>query len=282
MATTTRKPRNGYPLSNRELRKLMGINSTLYDFLRFYATRSVIHQFDDFTGDTINLDLYAVANGGGASAASFAISLAEDGMIRATTGTANDATASASLIGPLNWYGDRNCGIEIRAKASAVASVKLEFGFIDGVPSSNAPGVTDEDTPTAAFADGAVISLDSSETSTVLQFTTKGSTASQDIQATVLSSTNRVPNFTSGTTPVLAEWFTVRVEIIGNMAYAWANGKLFASHDTQAAGAVEGGVALAPWIYVGANSATSRTLDVDYIRVWKDRNASTSQDGESV
>lgn len=276
MATTNRRPSVGYPLSNRSLRKLMGVNSNLYDFLRFYAHRDVVQHFDDFDGDTINLDYYAVANGGGAGVASFAISVAEDGMIRATTGTANDATASASLVGPLIYYGDRNCGIEIRAKASAVASVRMEFGFIDAVPGSNAPGVTDEDTPTAAFSDGAVISLDASETDKTLGFVTKGSTASQNITRTAATG---IPNFTSGTTPVLAEWFTVRVEVVGDNAFAWANGVLFASHNTQAAGHVEGGVALAPWVYIGATSATSRTLDIDYIHVWKDRNASSSQDG---
>jgi hypothetical protein len=260
----------GYPLSRNELRKVAGLGrGPLRDFMEFYASRDNSVFFDDFLGDTINLDMYAVANGGGASVASFATNVQRGGVIRATTGTANDDTASASLIMPLNWYGDNNCGMEARWKLeTSVAAYKVEIGFIDAVPASNAGGVTDEDTPTAAFADGAMMSVDTSETFTTPGFYTKGSTASQNIARTSMAG---IPGLTNGVTPLISTYVTTRVQIQGNNAFCWMNGRLVASHNTQAAGHVEGGVALAPWVYVSAKSATSKSLDLDYLLVWQDR-----------
>lgn len=244
-------------------------HDALYQYLQRFATQERIYFFDDFLGDAINLDNYAVANGGGAAVASFAINVQRGGVIRATTGTANDDTASASLIMPLNWYGDANAGMEVRFKLeTSVVAYKVEVGFIDAVPASNAGGVTDEDTPTAAFADGAIMSIDTSETFTTPGFYTDGSTADQGIKRTSLAA---IPGLTNGVTPIISTYMTVRVQLVGNKAYCFFNGKLVASHDDDAEGNLEGGVALAPWIYVAAKSATSKSLDLDYIECWQDR-----------
>ena len=264
-------PLSGNPLSRAELRKKMG-SGPLYQFLDFYSTDKV-HFFDDFLGDTINLDNYAVANGGGAGAGTFAINVQSGGVIRATTGTANDATASASLLMPLNWYGDKNCGMEVRWKLeTSVAAYKLEIGFVDAVTTAVGPPlaacVTDEDTPTAVGADFAVMSIDTSETFTTPGFYTDGSTTGQGIKRT---SGAGIPGLTNGVTPVISTYITTRVQLVGNSAYCWVNGKLIASHDDDPEGNVEGGVALTPWIYLQANSGVSKSLDVDFIRVWQDR-----------
>lgn len=262
-------PLSGNPLSRAELRKKMG-SGPLYQFLDFYSTDKV-HFFDDFLGDTINLDNYAVANGGGAGVASFAINVQSGGVIRATTGTANDATASASLIMPLNWYGDKNCGMEVRWKLeTSVAAYKVEIGFADAVPSSNTGVVNDEDTPTGYGADFAIMSIDTSETFKTPGFYTDGSTTDQGIKRTSGAGIPGMLN-NDGVTPIISTYITTRVQLVGNSAYCWVNGKLIASHDDDPEGNVEGGVALAPWIYVAANSATSKSLDVDYIRCWQDR-----------
>lgn len=262
--------RDGYPLSNRELSKIAGLSKgPLRDFIQFLASRDVVHFFDDFNGDAINLDNYAVANGGGAAVASFATNVQRSGVIRATTGTANDATASASLIMPLNWYGDANAGMEVRWKLeTSVAAYKVEVGFIDAVPASNTGGVNDEDTPTFYAADSAIMSVDTAETFTTPGFYTNGSTSGQPDSRTSMAG---IPGLTTGVTPIISTYITTRIQLLGNNAFCWMNGRLVASHNTDADGHVEGGVALAPWFYVAANSATSKSMDVDYLRVWADR-----------
>lgn len=262
--------KSGYPLSKNELSKVAGLGRGAHrDFLEFFALRDTVHFFDDFLGDTINLDNYAVANGGGAAVASFAINVQRGGVIRATTGTANDATASASLVMPLNWYGDYNCGMEVRWKLeTSVAAYKIEVGFADAVPASNTGVVNDEDTPTGYGADFAIMSIDTSETFTTAGFYTDGSTSNQDIKRTSFAG---VPNFTTGVTPVISTWYTTRIQLLGNSAWCWQNGKLVAEHNDDPQGNVEGGVALAPWLYIAANSATSKSIDIDYLHVWQDR-----------
>lgn len=273
MSTNKMLPETGYrhglALLNKAPEAAL-VHDPLYQFLRRFGTPDISYFLDDFEIDTINLDNYALANGGGAGVASFAYNAQRNGVIRATTGTANDDTASASLIRPLTCYGDYNVGMEARFKLeTSVAAYKVEVGFIDGVPASNAGGVTDEDTPTAAFADGAIMSIDTSETFTTPGFYTKGSTSGQGIKRTSLAA---IPGLTSGVTPLISTYMIVRIQLVGNSAYCWFNGKLVASHDDDADGNLEGGVGLAPWIYVSAKSATSKSLDVDYIEVWQERN----------
>lgn len=266
-------PTKGYRHSLEMLKRVPGAASDhdeLYQYLKRFATADRVYRIDDFDRKAIDsTNLWSVANGGGAGVASFATNVQNNGVVRATTGTANDATASASLIGQLNKYGDLNAGLEVRFKfETSIAALKFEVGFIDAVPGSNAGGVTDEDTPTLVAGDAALVSLDTSETYTKLGFYTKGSTASQNAARTSLSG---IPGLTSGTDIIISTYLTVRIQLLTNYAYCWVNGALVASHDTQAAGHVEGGVALAPWVYVAANSATSKSMDVDYVEYWQDR-----------
>jgi hypothetical protein len=268
MARNVRIP-SGYPFSLQRLERGTDRDDVSKGFLARFATKDIVHHVDDFLGDAINLDMYAVANGGGAAVASFATNVQSGGVIRATTGTANDDTASASLIMPLNWYGDKNAGMEVRFKLeTSVAAYKVEVGFADAVPASNTGVINDEDTPTGFGADFAIMSIDTGETFTTPGFYTDGSTTDQGIKRTSLAG---IPGLTNGVTPIISTYMTVRIELSGNSAYCFFNGKLVASHDDDADGNVEGGVALAPWIYVKANSATSKSLDIDYIEVWQDR-----------
>jgi hypothetical protein len=251
-------PRNGYPLSTAELRKVMG-RGVLHDFLE-YGARETCHIFDDFLGDTINLDNYAVANSGGTAAASFAISAAANGIITGTPGT--DDNASMSLVLPLIWSGDANCGMEIAVKLTTITTVQFETGFIDAVPGSNAPGITDIDTPAIAGSDSALFGFDTAQTLKTCAFVTDGATTGQDCIKTTVS-----PAFT----PTAGSYFVVRIQLVGNHAYCWLNGRLVASHSAVAAGAVEGGTLLAPWVYVKNKSAATHVTSLDYLRVWADR-----------
>jgi hypothetical protein len=277
---TTNDPSSGHPLSRRELRKLGGA-SGMYDFLNHFARRDTVWHFDDFDQDTIVLDRYAVANGGGASAASFATSVQRDGWIRATTGTANGDTASASLIGPAIYYGDAMCGMEVRFKPiTAITETKIEIGFVDVVPGSTKSVVNSVSTPSVntSVVDAALYSYRHTGSTTTNQLITIGTSISA-----------QKTNFTPALAIAAAKTYTVRIQIsgvrgsiadydadpdnpaiapLGNNVKMWFNGILVATHTA----AIEGGSAIAPWFYLAASDTTSKSLDIDYLHRWQYRN----------
>lgn len=266
-------PEPGFMLSDAELAKVEQIGS-LYNFLRFYAKGDRSFDFDDFTENAAIGDYpYAVANNSGSSIASFAIPATRirNGAITATTGT--DDNANLSLIGHLLYRGADNAGMETRLKVDQVAGgLNVEAGFIDAVPGSNASGVTDVDTPTAAFSNGALLQIDTDQTIQTLAFVSKGSAASQVIHATTLATP-------AATVLTLATYLTISVQLrqAGTsasiaQALCWVNGILAARH-TYDAGAVNAATLLAPWIYIRTRSTTPVIPTVDYLARWSDRNA---------
>ncbi len=265
MAVFNSAPSSGrHPLSIETLRRKMGVGGPLFEYMKHFASRDVVRHFDDFLGDTINLDDYAVATGGGAASAVWAINVQEDGWIRATTGTAGDATTTMSLIGPAIYYGDRNPGMEVRFKPiTAVTEVKIEMGFVDVVPSSNATVVNSVTTPTvnASVVDAAVYHFRNASSVITNTFATIGTTISAAKTA-----------FTPPTAVAANTKYRIRIQLIGNTAYLLMDDVLVASHKTAGTDYVEGGNPLAPWIAVQASNGTSKSLDVDYIDRWKDRN----------
>lgn len=237
------------------------------DFLEFRAFRDRAFYLDDFLGDTIDLNYYAVANSSGSGAANFAINVQNGtGVIRGTTGTTDNG--SVSLVGPIIYRGDNNAGIWVRFKVDDITSLNFEVGFIDAVPGSNASGVSDVDTPAATMGDGALLQMDTDQTLTTLAFVTVGSTANQTVKATTLTGT---------TTPTNATFMDVVVQLISNDAFCIVNdgGAARVAHTNgtgnNSAGFVEGGVSLAPWVYVRTRNTTTKNFDIDAIATWSDR-----------
>ena len=238
------------------------------DFLEFYAFRDRYFHIDDFDGDAINLDYYALA-AAGAAAAVFATNVQNGtGVVRGSTGT--DDNAATSLVGPIIFRGDNNCGIWARLKLDAVTSCELEVGFVDAVPGSAGPAFSAV-APTAVAADAAVIHFDTDEASAALDrihLLTVGSTANQDAKATSF-----------GLDAVAATFLDVTLQIIGNDVVSTVSigttGQVTVSHNNgtsgNAAGHVEGGVSLAPWVYCRTRSTTPVLCDLDAIAVWSDR-----------
>lgn len=271
-------PRNGYPLSVAELRKGYA-KGPLYDFLRFYAKHDVWQRFDDFDqlSSSALTPFWTVANGGGAGVASFTQNLQQGGVIRGTTGTGNGVTASASMIGPINVAGTSNPGMEMRFKTvTASTAVRMEFGFIDAVPASNTASFNSMDgtgaVPTMFAANSVTAAIDTAATAAFFNLVTIG------------SASNQLARRTAGTTGLAAAgtWQTLRIQLFSadnttaNAVWAamWHNGALVSVMDastTAGVGAVNGSVLLAPWVYVEATSASSKSLDVDYIHLWADR-----------
>lgn len=250
--------------SRAVLRKKLGGKSPLYEFLDYYAFRSTKFKYFDFLGDTIDLDYWAVANSGGTGVANFAAAVIDGGAIRGNTGTTDNG--SQSLVGPIIYSGDRNCGMWARVKFDVVTGQNWEIGFIDAVPGSNGPGVSDIDTPAFTAADSAVLHRDTDQTLTTMAFATNGSTAGQPDQATTL---------TGITVPTAAVYMDVIVQLEGNNAYCFVgdttSGYTTVSHNTDTDGHVEGGVLLAPWVYVRTRSTTAIVTDISAMAVWNDQ-----------
>ena len=258
----TMYPRGGHPLSKLELKRAQ-LKGPLYEYLEFFALNDKFNEKFDFRGDAISGDDWAVANGGGASAASFAINVQRSGVIRATTGTGNGDTASASLISPAIYYGDANCGASFYWEPiTAVTETRIELGFVDVVPGSTKPVVNVLATPSVntSVVDTALRVYDHTSSTTTNQLTTIGS-----------SITAAKATFTPLTTVAAATPAKTRIQIIGNRVYLWEDGILKASLATGTTDYIEGGSAIALWAYVRASSASSKSLDIDLIHVWQDR-----------
>lgn len=240
------------------------------EFLEFYAFRSRFFFIDDFNGDAINLDYWAVANSSGTSAADFAVNIAQGlvagtGVIQSDSGTTDNG--STSIIGPIIYKGDLNCGMWARFNVDDVTAWSFDVGLIDAVPASNTSGVNDVDTPTVYMADGAVLHMNTDQTLAIPAFVTVGSTANQSAAKT-----------TTGYTPVNATYMDVVVQIIGNDAFCVLNnGVATIAHNLRsgnnAAGYVEGGVGLAPWVINLTRNTTAKFMNVDAVAIWSDRSS---------
>jgi len=258
-APNPRWPIDGFPSSLAALRRALG-KGPLYNILGKNQVQDFVHDVDDFWGDTINLDLYAVANGGGASAASFATQVLEDGWIRATTGTAGDDTASASIIGPAIYFGARDPGIEIRFRpVTAVTETRIEMGLIDVVPGSSKSAINSLTTPTVntSVVEAALYVYNHAGATTTNELVTIGSAVSAQ-KAT----------FTPPTAIAAGTAYTMRLQIDSLSALLWMDGKLVATLPA----AIAGTVGLCFWARVSASNATSKSLEIDYRDIWKRRN----------
>lgn len=266
-------PKVGFPFSYQELRKEVG-RGPLHHFLMPVASRDVMDMFDDFKGKAIDTTQnWSVANGGGAGAASFAVNLQANGIIRGTTGTGNGVTASVSLIGPILWLPAANIGMEIRYKViTANTAIRFEAGFIDAVPGSNTAAFNNVDTPTAFAANAVTVMIDTAATANKLNLMTVGSASNQAVARS--TGTQGLPN--TGVYQTIRIQITSRDDTTANAAdaTAWVDGGNQMNADTSATagvGVVNAATLLAPWVYFEATSATSKSLDIDYIHVWGQR-----------
>lgn len=250
------EPRVGGPLTEKELRKFSQ-EGAHFNWLKFQS-QGVVHFFDDFLGDTINLDNYAVT--AGATATVFAISAHANGMIRGAHGT-TAATSGLLLQTPAQWYGDYFTGFEIRYRLSVITEQRLEIGIGNAVPAANTTVVNNITTPTFnTLANGVVYMYDhtGSTTTSGLYSDGTGGTAAAAKSATT---TNR---------PVADTWQTVRVQTHGdnNSASLWIDGVLLKSNTGTLH---EGGTANVFFLSATRSDTTDCNLDIDYVRIWQER-----------
>lgn len=253
MAGRQHSLQHGHPLSDAELNKVKG-DGVLRRFLELYASASRVRHFDDFLVDTINLDHYAVA--AGATATTWAVSVAANGMIRGSTGT-TAATSGLQIITPKIYYGDNNAGFEIRFKSSLVEDFRLELGFVNALPSVNTTVVNSLSTPSFnTSVDTAMYVYDEASDTVTMGLYGQGNATPAD-------------NKTAFTTNALAAdtWTRVRLQLVGNDGFLWVDGKLVASK----ASLTEGGNAQAFAVSIKNASTVDQAVDIDYIHIWSDR-----------
>lgn len=252
-------PLLGGPLSEKELRKFLS-EGAKFNFLK-YASVGVVHFFDDFLGDAINLDMYASTAGGTATV--YTSTADRDGIIRGVHGT-TAATSGLLIQTPAQWYGDFFCGCEVRFRLSVITEQRIEIGFGNAVPAANTTVVNSLVTPTFnTFANGVVYVYDHATATTTTGLYSDG-TGATAAAAKTATTTNR---------PVADTYQTVRIQTFGsnNSAAVWVDGVRLVN-----TGGVlhEGGTANVFFVSAKRSDTTDCNLDLDYIRIWQESSRS--------
>ena len=239
--------------------------SALAQFLYPFAWRDVVFLFDDFIGHDANLaDHFILATDAGATA--FDGNAGAGGRIQGSSGaTDNEAVA---ILTRADWFGDNQCGMEIRWQPDTLTDYYFETGFTDPLTDDTLPTVTDVDTPAIGngATDVALIHLDTDQTLKTEAFVTDGSTANMNTTATALGTRE----------PTAATYLATRIQIVTNAAQGMhfdADYVLLesAQHGDATASQIEGGVALNARFFGGTRSTTPTIYTLDYFAAWQNR-----------
>lgn len=256
------------PWSKRHLQRFTDPNGPEGLFLAPLAFDSFLFRLDHFLGDTIETDFWTTNAGTGATAFAVPATPLAGGGVRAASGT--NATLSnrvVNMYGPPIFLGDRNCGIQVKFKVSAVTDIDFEIGFIDTYDTITTAVAACSDPDTPAFAtslgDAALLALYTGETKNTLLSVTLGSGSLNAGDATA---------HTGLTLPTADTYMRVRVQLAGNTVSVYTNDTL----RTQKTSAIEGGTLVRPFFFLQGVSATSRDFDLDYVAIWQDDDARTA------
>lgn len=251
-------PLAGNTLTNTELKRRLGAKGPLYEFLSPYALGSTVQFVDDFLDPTaLDLSKWTVPTAG-ATATTWAITLAANGAVRGVSGT-TAATSGLKMNGPKVWSGANNMGCEVRYMTSDITENRIEFGFVNAMPTINNPIVNSLVTPTFnTTADAAVYVYNHTGSTTTSGLYAIDSTASTGDAEKAATTTNR---------PVNSTWQTVRITLQGALATLWVDGVKLGS----IASAIKPATTCQFFISTLNNSTTSQNNDIDYVRVWADR-----------
>lgn len=250
------------PQSLRQLTRGRGYNSELTGFLLPFARQDYIYKEYDFLEDVISAD-WTVANTSGTSAADYAVTETENGTIQGDTGTSDDGSI-AFVFDRVIFDAARRPGMEVRSKLDAVTGFAVEMAFSDAPTTNttlNVSALTAAAAPTYAsngLTDHFGVTINTDLTLTTAALTTVGTTDS--------ATGAKLGTFT----PTAATYFTVRIQGFANKAYAIIN-----ENTGQAAGLAVGpdtAILLRPHIICATKNTTAKFHDIDYIRIWAERN----------
>lgn len=222
------------------------------------TTKGMIHFWDDFLGDTINLDLYVVNADTGGTA--FAINTQHNGVVRGTgDGTDNDIT---NIMGPAQWRPDAGGPLTFEARVTLITSIADGETFIGlcNTATDVTPllvSATDVQTQGTGVTDAAGFAYTGAGTADW-----KAVSVNADADGTV----TRL-NRGGATTPVAATWQTFKVVInVDGDADFYINGVWHYREDL----AVAPTVLLALFV-AQQDGGTARSTDIDYFEVWAGR-----------
>ena len=223
------------------------------------ATRykaSYVEQFDDFLGDTLRTDVWAVFSGSDAQAAD-PVTAATAGvngelsMVTGNDGTTTVAVNGTQINGDLNWKANQGeLFFETRLKVSAITDGVIFAGFTEQAAALEMPFTLAGTTLTSGATDGVGLLFDTGATTD--NFWGQGVKAGTD--ATQID---------TGEAPVADTYIRLGVKVDSDgIATYYVNGTQVG--DPQAS-AVTVSTALCPVVCAFAETATSRTVTVDYI-----------------
>lgn len=247
-----------YPTSLRQLTKGRGWNSELVGFLLPFARQDYIYIDGDFYG-TLNGDLWALGTDAGSTA--FAAAAIENGAVRGVTEAASGDYVLIKF-NDVTFNSARYPGCEIREKRDVIITQKWEFGFSDPLTDDTLPALNDIDTPsiTNGATDVAVIGQDTAQTLTTMALVADGTTG-----ATAKT------NLDTSLAPVVNVYSRKLVQLLGgNLAKAVFNDQHSLAVVTTQGPDVD--VLVRPHFILGTLAATAITVDIDYFRIWAERN----------
>ena len=241
------------------------------DFLSLYLSRLSFGDkrflFDDFEGDTINLDNWIVNGDSGTTV--FAMTATNTlGESSITADTSTDDNEFITIYGHCNWLGDKNAGMAIRWQTDTIALTCFEYGWCDPLTDYTLPAINDIDTPT--ITNGAV-------TLAVLAFD-----AAQTLATAALvmdgDGTYATTSVDTGWLPTINKWYTTIIQLAGDSVWTatWdtndaANPVLQAGTVISRTGVVEGGTLVEPRFTFGNRTSNDATPRIDFIACWQDR-----------
>lgn len=270
------------PSSFRHIQRFGPSQSALAQYLYPMAFRDVIFVFDDFIGGS-NMEpgqtsdwqesIWRAGGTNGTTAIPAATQLVNGVCQLVTENVAGDEQV---LYTNLLWTGDRNCGMEVRWKIDNIDDIQFEIGFTDALSGVAASAINDIDTPTITngAADVALVGMDTGQTLVTMAFITDGSTSNMNTTKTDLGTR----------TPTNAIYLATRVQLSGvSSAVSASNAYLMdanatitdrAAHGGTLASQIKGDILLQLWQYWEPLTTSARTIDLDYLAVWQDRNTS--------
>lgn len=220
---------------------------------------AIVSWFTDFLGDALEDEILAGVGSGTGNAV--ALSVGVGGRVEIKTSSADaaiGANGSSISLGALNWKANQGgLMMEARIQIDNISGSYFFIGFTDALASTvEAP----------VFLNAADIDSDADDACGVL-YDVDGTTA-QWCHGGVKATVDTVPAY-SGSAPVAATWYTVRVEVSSAGAVQGFINDV--AIGPAVANAVTATVALTPIIFVANRAGAARNVLVDYIHVQANR-----------
>lgn len=171
--------------------------------------------------------------------------------------------SNIALVTVAQFLSEQNPFLEVAFDVELATNLELAIGFAAALPGTAGDILGDIDTPTLAggITDAAVIGIDTAQTLKTAALVTRDNSATTKVDVSPVAAPFGVP---TAVTQVV-----YRVELRGQKAFAFINGALVAQSGATA-GPKEGTL-LSGVIMVGARSAASKNVHIDYIDVGQER-----------